>query len=215
MYALARPGLTLLVLSLLAAIPAELSAQASRAEVEAPDGIYPGDLIKLDVWREEDLTGEFLVDRSRIVVLPLVGRYDVSEETPESFEAKVVAAMQAEIANPSIDVTVLRRVRVTGFVMEGGVFSLDPTTTVADALAMAGGLNEDAVANQVLLYRAGSVVVSNLDVDNSIYESEIRSGDEIRIPQQSWVTRNSSALITSGASALIGIIITIIATSRN
>ena len=73
MYPLVRPGLTLLVLSLLAAIPAELSAQASRAEVEAPDRIYPGDLIKLDVWREEDLSGEFQVDRNRIVVLPLVG----------------------------------------------------------------------------------------------------------------------------------------------
>ena len=214
MYALARPGLTLLVLSLLAAIPAELSAQASRAEVEAPDGIYPGDLIKLDVWREEDLTGEFLVDRSRIVVLPLVGRYDVSEETPESFEAKVVAAMQAEIANPSIDVTVLRRVRVTGFVMEGGVFSLDPTTTVADALAMAGGLRQDGVADRVLLYRAGSVVASNLDLDRPIYESAIRSGDELRVPQRSWFSRNSSALITGG-SAFISIIIALVATSGN
>lgn len=214
MYALVRPGLTLLVLSLLAAIPAELSAQASRVEVEAPDRIYPGDLIKLDVWREEDLSGEFLVDRSRIVVLPLVGRYDVSDETPESFEAKVVAAMQAEIANPSIDVTVLRRVRVTGFVMEGGVFSLDPTTTVADALAMAGGLSQDGVAGRVLLYRAGLVVASNLDLDRSIYESAIRSGDELRVPQRSWVARNSGALIT-GASAFVGILVTLIATSGN
>ena len=211
---LVRPSLTILVLSLLTAVPAGLSAQARRARVEVPDRIYPGDLIKLDVWREQDLSGEFQVDRNGIVVLPLVGRYDVSEETPESFEAKVVAAMRAEIANPSIDVTVLRRVRVTGFVRAGGVFSLDPTNTVADALAMAGGLSQDGVADRVLLYRAGSVLASNLDLNRSIYESAIRSGDELRVPQRSWLSRNSSALITGG-SAFIGLIVTLIATSRN
>ncbi len=213
-YPLVRPGLTLLVLSLLAPSPSQLSAQASRAEVEAPDRIYPGDLIKLDVWREKDLSGEFQVDRNGIVVLPLVGRYDVSEETPESFEVKVVSSMQAELANPSIDVTVLRRVRVTGFVREGGVFNLDPTTTVADALAMAGGLGQDGVAGRVLLYRAGSVIASNLDLNLSVYESAIRSGDELRVPQRSWFSRSSGALITGG-SAFIGLIVTLIATSGN
>jgi protein involved in polysaccharide export with SLBB domain len=212
-------GLSLFALLLCVAGPLQVSAQAGSANVSAADRSYadnairPGDMIKLDVWREPDLSGEFQVDRNGIVVLPLVGRYDVSAETPESLETKVVAAMQAEIENPSIDVTVLRRVRVTGFVREGGVFALDPTMTVADALAMAGGLGRDGVSDRVLLFRGGRVVTSDLELSTSIYETAIRSGDELRVPQRSWFSRNSGSLIT-GASAFVGILITLIATGN-
>jgi protein involved in polysaccharide export with SLBB domain len=219
-------GVSMFVLAWFIGGPTGLWAQEGQAEAQAvprahstdsvdpADVIFPGDVIKLDVWREKDLSGEFTVDRNGIVVLPLVGRFDVSAETPETFEARVVAALLAEIENPSIDVTVLRRVRVTGFVRAGGVFALDPTMSVADALAMAGGLDQDGLSDRVLLFRGGTVVMSDLDLSASVYESSIRSGDELRVPQRGWFSRNSGSLIT-GASAFVGIIVTLIATSGN
>ncbi|HEU0299529.1 MAG TPA: polysaccharide biosynthesis/export family protein, partial [Longimicrobium sp.] len=69
-------GAALCVFSLL---PLAALAQAPPAAADAPaaasarDTLLPGDLVRLRVWREPDLSGDFAVDETGTVVLPRLG----------------------------------------------------------------------------------------------------------------------------------------------
>ena len=105
----------------------------------AEDVIRPGDVVRLTVIREEELSGEFPVNQFGTVVLPLVGEYDVTHESNRSLREKVIRDLQKIRSARDIELVVLRRVRVVGEVNVPGVYPLDPTMSVADAVALAKG----------------------------------------------------------------------------
>jgi polysaccharide export outer membrane protein len=198
---------TILLGALLA--PADLRSQAPAPPpggegADAP--ILPGDVVRLRVWREPDLSSDFPVNQFGTVVLPKLGEYDVRGETHRSFRERVIRDLRKTIENPSIEVVVLKRVRVLGEVMQAGVFHLDPTETVADALARAQGTSPNAQRGVVLLRRNGEVVFANLRVETSITDSRIRSGDELFVPERSWLARNATAVLGSSA-AFLGVVV--------
>jgi protein involved in polysaccharide export with SLBB domain len=77
--------------------------------------------------------------------------------------------------------------------------------TVADAIALAGGTTPQGKSNKVELRRHGEAVPGNLAGRLRIGESPIRSGDQIYVPERSWISRNPGILI--GAAGLISTIV--------
>ena len=209
MYSLTCGAWVLATLVILQPTEAFGQTPGTRTSADESDRVRPGDSIELVVWREEDLSGEFLVDRNGSVVLPLVGEYNVLDETPESLEMKVVTAFRRSIVNPSIDVIVRRRVRVMGAVTAPGLYSVDPTMTVADALALAGGRTPLGQKDRVVLFRNGEPIASYVDVNTPLYESPIRSGDELLVPERSWLSRNAGGAI-AGVSTMAAVLIALI-----
>ena len=210
-----KGGLAALALVLLAAAAPEptLAQTNGTADVIAPsdaERIRPGDVVRLTVWREEDLSGEFPVNQFGLVVLPLVGEYDVSGDTQWTLRQRVIEDMRRTRYNPSIELVVLRRVRVVGEVNEPGVYPLEPTMSIADAVAMAKGRNQLAEEGTVVLRRDGEVVNADLRIDTRVSEAEIQSGDEILVPRRGWVDRNLTAIV-AGASTVMGILVTLLA----
>ena len=209
-----KAALSAAVLALLLAAPARpAAAQTNGSGIVAPeaaDVILPGDIVRLTVWREEDLSGEFPVNQFGLVVLPLVGEYDVSGHTQWTLRQKVIEDLRASRYNPSIELVVLRRVRVVGEVNEPGVYPLEATMTIADAVAMAKGRNQFAEEGRVVLRRGGEVVNADLRVDSRVSEAQIQSGDEILVPRRGWVDRNLTAIV-AGTSTVLGILVTLLA----
>src|SRR2546423_10596685 len=78
--------------------------------------LAPGDIVKLRIWREPDLSGEFPVDENGIVTFPKIGALDVLKESPESLKETLLAKYDAFLRNPSVEVTLLRRINVLGAV---------------------------------------------------------------------------------------------------
>jgi polysaccharide export outer membrane protein len=165
--------------------------------------------VRLTVWREPDLTGEIPVNQFGLVVLPRVGEYDVRGETHRSFRDRVIRDLRRTIENEAIELVVLKRVRVLGEVQEAGVFNLDPTETVADALARAKGMSPGAKRGVVILRRNGEIIAANLQIETSIADSRIQSGDELFVPERSWLNRNATALMGSTA-AFLGVIVALV-----
>ena len=176
--------------------------------VSPRDVIRPGDVVRLTVIREEELSGDFPVNQFGTVVLPLVGEYDVTNESNRSLREKVIRYLQKLRSARDIELVVLRRVRVLGEVNVPGVYPLDPTMSVADAVAMAKGRSQWADEGKVMLRRGGEVVVANLRLDMLLSESTILSGDEIWVPRISWLNRNLSAVVAVG-STVAGIMVTL------
>jgi len=176
-----------------------------RASSEPPRA---GDVIRLRIWREPELSGEFLVDGDGIAVIPRFGPMRVTGESAEVLRERLVTAFTPHLNHPSIEVTVLRRVQVLGNVRNPGIFTLEPTMTVGDALAVAGGMTPQGHPNRLELIRGGRVLDVRLTRETRIDDSPINSGDQLYVPERNWFSRNTGILatgMTAGVSLLIAI----------
>ena len=195
--------------ALLVCATALAAPRGVAGQVGGTDPIRPGDVVRLRVLRDSALSGDYPVNEFGTVVLPLLGEYDVSEDTNRSLRTRVIKALMEVRFGPDIELVVLRRVRVTGEVNEPGVYSLDPTLSVADAVAMAKGRTALGQEGRIVLRRGDEVIEGDLRLDARLADTPIRSGDEIQIPRLGWINRNVGPLMGT-AVGLIGIIVTIV-----
>jgi polysaccharide export outer membrane protein len=146
------------------------------------------------VWRERDLSGEFTVDQRGRVVLPLLGEFLVAGKSADTLAAELRSAYRRFLTNPSIQVTVLRRVAVLGHVARPGLYPVDPTLTVATVIALAGGVSPSGDAGKIRLVRGGRVMAGPLGPNAVLEQAAVQSGDEIHVPERPWLSRNRAAL---------------------
>ncbi len=197
----------LLLSSLAVTATAQTAAKAGATE----QSLRPGDVLRLWVWREPDMSGEFPVPESGVVVLPKIGPHQVTGTPVEDLKERLINEYQKYLRNPAIEITFLRRVNVLGAVRQPGVYPLDATMTVAMAIAMAGGTTPDGNPNQVELIRGGERLIANVSQRTTISELPIQSGDQLYVPERSWAVRNIPALVSGG----LGLLSIAIAVFRN
>lgn len=194
-----------LAISLLPAVPA--AGQTSSA---AADTLRPGDAIRLEIWREPDLSGTFQIDERGIVVLPRLGPIEASALPPIELEDRLIEEYARFLRNPSIRVVLLRRVNISGAVQSPGLYPVDPTMTIADAISAAGGSIPTGDPNKVRLIRNGREIETNLRQATRIAETQLRSGDQLYVPERNWFSRNAgivSAVISASVSLVIALML--------
>ncbi len=190
------------------AVPSTARAQASDPEPRNPleQTIMPGDVIRLRIWREPEMSGEYQVDEGGLVVFPRIGEYRVLEDTPGTLEATLLEEYRRYLRNPTIEITILRRVQVRGAVRNPGLYPVDPTITLSDVIAVAGGATPNGDPNKIELFRDGVKITTLLNANTTIAESPIRSGDQIFVPERSWISRNTG-MFAAGLSAIVSLTI--------
>lgn len=197
----ARSLLRLLVLSFLAA-PAPAAAQS-------PIVLSPGDRVRLTVWRNPELSGEFDVARDSTIRHPLYQSVRVAGIPIAEAEARLRELLQQFAANPQFVLEPLFRVSVGGGVREPSLYTLAPETTIAQAIWMAGGPTERGRLERVRLLRDGrafSVDVSRPGRGGG--ETPVRSGDQIIVSRRSFIFRDYIAPAASITGA-VGVIVSI------
>jgi protein involved in polysaccharide export with SLBB domain len=112
-----------------------------------------------------------------------------------------------------MDVVFLRRIAIHGAVMRAGLYPVDPTMTVLDALALAGGARHDGRLDRIRLLREGENAMTIPTTSMQMEELRIRSGDQLMVPEQSWFRRNNM-LIATGISAAASLAIALLYISR-
>jgi polysaccharide export outer membrane protein len=157
--------------------------------------IQPGDLVRVRIWREPDLSGEFPVDETGSVVLPRLGSLSATGSSAQAFRARIVSAYEVFLSHSSVEVTLLRRLQVLGAVRNPGLYQLDPTMTVEDGLALAGGATPEGNPNRMELIRHGEKLPVQLTLRTQINSSAIRSGDQLYVPERSWTSRNPGVIV--------------------
>jgi polysaccharide export outer membrane protein len=195
---------------LAAPLHAQQRQLSSRSAADSGMVLQAGDVVRLRIWREPDLSGDFAVDERGVAVFPKIGPMTVQSQSPDSLEARLVRELSLYLRNPSVEVVLLRRVQVLGAVRNPGLFTVDPTMSVSDALAMAGGVTEDGKADRVRLVRRGQEMTISLTQDTRIADTPIQSGDQLYVPQRGWISRNPAAF-AGVLTAAAGIIVTLVA----
>lgn len=180
---------------LFAAAPA--AAQTSESSALA---LRPGDALRLEVKDEPKLNGQFIIGEDGKVLLPLVGLLPIAGQPFTTVAEIVRVAFAHELADPVIRVTPLLRVPVLGEVRQPGLFFVDPTQSVADVIATAGGLSANANRKRITLVRAGQAVQTRLDPASRIPDIALRSGDQLVVGRRSWLSDNSGTFVGAAAT---------------
>jgi polysaccharide export outer membrane protein len=115
-------------------------------------------LLKIEVFEVDELSSEERVSEDGVIVMPLVGAVTVGGFTPREAEQEIAKILgKSYLQNPQVNIFVSeyasQDVTVAGAVKEPGVFPLEGRTTLLQAIAMAGGLDEYAKDNEVVIFR--------------------------------------------------------------
>jgi polysaccharide biosynthesis/export protein len=189
--------LLLLVLGLL--LPSSAHAQSGAASAEEVT-LRPGDVVRVVVWREQDLSGDFPVDEQGVVVFPMLGEVRVAGVPLAGLRDALLVEYRRQLRNPSIQITPLRRVMVLGEVYQPGLKEVDPTLSVAGAVALAGGPTPAGNINNITIIRGGHLFRSRVTATEALDAIDVRSGDQIFVGSRGWVERNSTFLVSTGLS---------------
>ena len=119
-----------------------------------------GDVVGINVWDQKELNTDATIRPDGTITMPLVGDVKAAGETPTTLKEKI----KVQLANflkmgAGNEVTVAVRAwksyrfTIEGEVTRTGVFTSDQYVTVAEALAMAGGLSRFAKRDEVKLLR--------------------------------------------------------------
>ena len=208
------------LLLIVALIGAGCSSGGSSSDGVAPptlvptdQPLQPGDMIGIAFTQERQLNGQFPVDETRHVSLPLLGNVDVAGLSGTELRAELAREYETQIRNQTVQVTLLRRVRVLGAVQSPGLYHVDPTMRLIDAIALAGGPTSDGKLDGVDILRSGEVAAENV-AETELVGSYVQSGDQIMVPLKSWLSRNAAWVFASAISATAIVYAAIINTSN-
>jgi polysaccharide export outer membrane protein len=106
-----------------------------------------GDRIRVQVYGEEDLSVETLVDDSGTISYPFLGEIQVKGSTLREVEQRITEGLKGDyLVNPEVTVSIVeyRPFYVNGWVKKPGSFPFQPGMTVRKAISLAGGFAERA-----------------------------------------------------------------------
>lgn len=179
-------------------IPPPLVAQMAAADAT----IQPGDRVQLDIWREDELSGEYSVDERGEVVLPMLGVVRVDHLQPGELRDTLREEYGEYLRNPSIEVTVLRRIGVHGEVKQPSLYWVDLTMTLRDAIAMAGGMTVPADPDEIVIVRGTDRIEFDEAGSATVLTADLHSGDQVVVGRKSWIVLNAPWVISTSISVL-------------
>lgn len=155
--------------------------------------VRPGDVLQIRVWPDTALSGEFPVEESGLVYLPILGGLEAGGmplgELRKVLRERYGEAMKA----PVVTVTPLFRVSVLGAVQRPGLYQVDPSQTLFDVVSLAGGFREGAREDRIRVIRGDRVLEINakraLETGEALLGLNLQSGDRIVVPERGWNIR--------------------------
>lgn len=167
--------------------------------------LQSGDVVRVAIWREPTLNGDFLIDERGMVQLPLLGLRAVTTQPWTDVRDALLVEYRRQLRAESIALTPLRRIYVLGAVSKPGVYMMDPTFELRGIVSMAGGATVEGSLDHLRIVRDGATVAKNLSFTRTALDVGVRSGDQIFVDRRSWADRNSALLLSSFLS-LAGIV---------
>ncbi|PHS28250.1 MAG: polysaccharide biosynthesis protein [Robiginitomaculum sp.] len=143
-----------------------------------------GDQLRVIVFGEEDLSGEFVVDGGGQVSLPLVGEVSAKGKTVRQFQRAVEAKLkEGYLTDPRVSAEVLnfRPFYILGEVKSPGEYPYLSGLTVMNAVATAEGFTYRADTRKVYIKRAGEIGEYAYTLTT---ETPVQPGDTIRIGER-------------------------------
>jgi polysaccharide export outer membrane protein len=182
-------GLAALVLSLCVAAcggpgvaRADLAAPLPQVQVE-DYRLGPGDRLRISVFGEPELTGEFVVGTNGMVSYPLIGDHPVQGKTLGELTESLRGSLRRYVLQPNISVEVMnyRPFFILGEVENPGTYPYSAGLNVMNAVATAGGFSYRADTRRVYIKHADELAEREYGLTST---TPVLPGDTVRIQER-------------------------------
>lgn len=186
-------------------IPPAPDAQNKKNEENKSYFLRRGDGLKIEVYKERDLSGDYDVNESGSISFPLISSVDAVGKTEDQLAEEIAKRLKRYLKDPKVSVRKdLRRTglikeelttfSVLGEVKKSGEYEMKEGITLTNAIAISGGLTPIAGDDaKVVRITGGNRVITNYNIkgisEGLVEDPKIMQGDKIIISQkQSYVT---------------------------
>jgi protein involved in polysaccharide export with SLBB domain len=182
--------LMLWLLPMIAVVMPEVIAAQDPAPRTEPVTLSPGDSVRITVWRKPEFSGDFIVGSDGSITHPLYRTVRVGGVPFTTAESNIRTFLTRFEQDPQFVVEPLVRVAVSGEVGRPQVFAVRPETSIAEAVAQAGGPNQFAKRDRVRVLRREpsggqrELYVNLLDPQPGSATVRVHSGDQIVVERR-------------------------------
>ncbi|SRR5579885_834672 len=142
-----------------------------------------GDKIHITVFGEDDLSGDFVLDGSGLISMPLIGQVQASGFTTDELARSITAKLEDGYLNEprvSVSVSTYRPFYIIGQVNKPGEYPYVNNMSALNAVALAGGYTDSANETTIYVRASGETTERAMAADAS---TKIRPGDVVRVPE--------------------------------
>ena len=162
----------------------EADQKAVTEAATAPAKLQPGDKIRITVYGEDKLSGDYELDQSGQISLPLAGTIKAQGLTQSELEQALTKKFRSQyLKDPKVTVTIatLQPYYIMGEVEKPGQYPYQSGLNVLTALAIAGGPTYRANRNTVEIQRRGESSMHDYPISVTV---PILPGDVIKVPER-------------------------------
>jgi protein involved in polysaccharide export with SLBB domain len=159
-------------------------ATTSDAGTNGSYTLGSGDKVRVNVFGQADLQGEYVIDGAGFVQLPLIGQTKAAGLTIAEFQKQVTEKLgNGYLVNPNVDVEVVtyRPFYIIGEVRTPGQYAYINGMSVLNAVALAGGYTDRADKSEIYIRRNGSSKEVEYPGDET---TKVNPGDIVRVSER-------------------------------
>ncbi len=146
----------------------------------------PGDVLRINVWRHPELSGEFLIGPDSGLVHPVYQVVKVGGASLPVVKERLRGLLTTYEQDVQLVVEPLFPVTVAGEVRQPNLYRLPQGTTIAQAVALAGGPTEQGRLDKIRLIRRDGEITIDLAHSYAKYETlPLGSGDQLLVARRS------------------------------
>ena len=169
----------------------------AQGQVGAEYRLGPGDVVRITVYNNPDLTTEAQINQQGRITFPLIGNVRIGGIEKGQAE-QIIARRLGEggfVLKPQVNVLVLgfksQQISVLGQVNRPGKYPIEQASTLADLLAIAGGVAQTGSDTIVLITKGadGKAAKRDVDLNQALRNGEmdenfpVANGDIIYVPR--------------------------------
>jgi protein involved in polysaccharide export with SLBB domain len=146
--------------------------------------LQAGEKIRVNVYGESSLSGDYQIDPSGFVSLPLAGNIKATGLTQSELAEALATSLRSQyLKNPKVTVSVaeFRPFYIIGEIEKPGSYPYTSGLNVLSAIAIAGGTTYRASRSSILIQHPGEAALREYTLDASV---PILPGDIIKVPQR-------------------------------
>jgi len=157
--------------------------------------VNPGDILEINVWKEEGLHQEVLVRPDGGISFPLVGSFSTQNLTLNEIKKTITEKLSHYISDPEVTVSAKQllghKIHVIGQVNKPGEYIVNSYVDVMQVLSMAGGMTPYASVNNIIILRRDNKGKQHAiefeygdveDGDNLQQNIMLQAGDVVVVP---------------------------------
>jgi len=161
-----------------------LGAEEKAVQIQAAYQLGAGDILKITVFNQEDLSGEYTVSGSGEISLPLIGSIEAKELTVLQLKQRIIRKLKPDyLLNPRVSIEVLnyRPFYILGEVKDPQSYPYVDGMSYLNAVAIAGGYTYRAKKDYVLVIRVNDPSKKEIELK---MEDKVMPGDVIRVDER-------------------------------